>query len=560
MYGKISFIMRSFFNLLAVNLGLYVISFFFVARYYSVGLPYYDSVGSYVNMFSIANTTRQLGIAAGISQASQYSLSWVQSFFAVITANILPNRPEFMILLNFFLLLLAQYAIFICLKNSGFGNNKAYFSSFLPILPGMAFGWAGGYIDMRRDSILLTLLIADFFLIFDYMHKSNVKKGLMIGCMLGITQWSRGNSLPYLLCVIFPCILIYAKKSVQEKKVLEFMRKIAIPVFISIIISLPFYILSWQNIYNKYVFGSWGIGVERFKAIYLFFRSIPIMILGPESSVLGINSFFLLVLTVGLLFLFIKKVIFWEKKWYTLRLAKELLLSGILIITGMLLLNAVILGVGGYLFPNFPVLVGIFSILVFLLGGLKLNNKKEIFKKFAPFSVIVWTLSIFLLSAVRIYISMPPEQKVLREQTIKTAFDLAPLLKGTPVSYMWLDHINVHDLSFYITQNGGIPISASSGLSPDADTEMPPNQSKSITQQQKEYALAMRTRDYIIVTEDTDGYNNPKGFFFILLHGKPMIEELLKDPNWEKIYTFTDGTRKYQLLKNQITELYPSRI
>lgn len=80
---------------------------------------------------------------------------------------------------------------------------------------------------------------------------------------------------------------------------------------------------------------------------------------------------------------------------------------------------------------------------------------------------------------------------------------------------------------------------------------MPPNPNQSIAQQQKEFKQAIRSRDFIVLSEDASAYSNPKGFFFIFIHGKPVIEDLLKDTNYERVYTFTDRSRKYQVLKKR---------
>lgn len=536
------------FLIIISNLLLYLISFLFVRNYYTSGLPYYDSVGSYVNMFSIANITRQTGILSGLLAARFYSLSWLQSFFAVFTANLLPNAPEWMILLNFLTLFIAQIAIFRYLKNIGFGNKKTYFLSFLPLLPGVAFGWTGGYIDMRRDSTLLTLLIASFFLFFDYMRKPQLMKGMTVGFILGLAQWSRGNALPYILCVIGPVMMIYAFKDICQNRKLRYIRRIALPIIVSALISLPFYYINWKAIYDKYVFGSWGIGTDRLSAIVAFLRFLPVMILGPEKNVLWVNTLFLLVMLFFILFLLRKKMIFITKHWYEESDAKDLLVSGILVYLLVFIFNAVILGVGGYIFPNFPALVGIIAVVIYFVGGLKI--KKNANKSFISSGLAFWTIIIILLNSLRVYVSMPPDQKILVQQVKKAASDLAPILGGKQVAYFWLDHIHVHDLNFYITQNGGVPIQAGSGLSGIADTEMPPNPKKTIDEQQAAYTKGARNREYIIVSEDLKLYEDPKGFFFILMYGKPVVEEIMKDANLKKIYSFSDGVRNYVVLQN----------
>ncbi len=544
------------FLIIISNLLLYLISFLFVRNYYTSGLPYYDSVGSYVNMFSIANTTRQSGILSGILAARFYSLSWLQSFFAVFAANLLPNAPEWMILLNFLTLFVAQFAIFRYVQNIGFGNKKAYFLSFLPLLPGVAFGWTGGYIDMRRDSTLLTLLIASFFLFFDYMRKPQLMKGMIVGIILGLAQWSRGNALPYILCIVGP-VMIYALKDIRKNRKLQFIKRVALPILVSILFSLPFYVMNWRAIYDKYVFGSWGIGADRLSAIIAFLRFLPVMILGPEKNVLWVNTLFLLVMLFFILFLLKKKIIFIAKHWYEESDAKDLLASGILVCLLVFIFNAIILGVGEYIYPNFPTLVGIIAVVIYLVGGLRTSKNENIKHTFIPLGPTSWIIVILLLNSLRMYISMPPEQKVLLQHTKKAAADLGPILGGKLVSYIWLDHINVHDLNFYITKNEGTPINAGSGLNKEADTEMPANTQKTIQTQRTDYAKGIRLREYILVLEDTKSYEDPHGFFFILMYGKPIIDDILSDSNLKKIYSFSDGTHSYVVLQNL---LYQKRL
>lgn len=536
------------FLIIFTNLLLYLISFLFVRNYYTSGLPYYDSVGSYVNMFSIANKTRQTGILSGILAARYYSLSWLQSFFAVFAANLLPNAPEWMILLNFLTLFVAQWAIFRYVQNIGLGNKKAYILSFLPLLPGVAFGWAGGVIDMRRDSSFLMMLIAGFFFFIDFMRKPRIKKGVVVGIVWGITLWSRGNALPYLLGVLGPIFFLNILRNIQKKTMSAFIKHISIPILVCLLISTPFYWLNWKGIYDKYVFGSWGIGVDRLSAIITFLRFLPVMILGPEQNVLWVNTLFLLVMLSFILFLLKKKIVLIAKHWYGESNAKDLLASGILIYLLVLIFNAIILGVGGYIFPNFPALVGIIAVVIYFVGGLKMN--KNVNKTFISLGLAFWTIIIILLNSLRMYVSIPPDQKILVQQVKQAATDLAPILGGKQVAYFWLDHIHVHDLNFYITQNGGVPIQAGSGLSSIADTEMPPNPKKTIDEQQVAYTKGVRNREYVIVSEDLKSYEDPKGFFFILMYGKPVVEEILKDANLKKIYSFSDGVRNYVVLKN----------
>ena len=540
-------------TMLLVNICMYMIAFLFVRYYYSIGLPYYDSVGSYVQMFSVANTTRRLGFLAGIGSAIGYPLSWIQSFFAVFSSYILPNKPEWFIILNFLLLFLAQYSIYLYVKNVYSSRINAFVLSFLPFFPGALMGWVGGYIDMRRDSSFLSLLIAGFFLFLDYTHskKSYFSKGMLVGVLWGFTQWSRGNALPYWFCIIGPVIMVNIFRISQRKEILKYFISLIIPFSVAIIISFPFYYYNWQAIYEKYVFGSWGIGVDRLNAMYIFIKQFPILSFGPDRSTLLINTIYIFGLCGLIIFFLRKKLVKLDKTRLKSFRFKSLLYIGILIIILMFILNGVLLGVGDYLFPNFPVLVGVMSIVIYLTNGTKISYPISYYKLNTDLVLSLWIICILLANTLRMFISMPQNQQQLVISTKKSAADLGPILGGKRITYMWLDHINVHDLNFYITQDGNVPIYAPSLLLPGVDTEMPPNPSKSVISQQEEYAKGMRVREYVIVTEDLKSYENPKGFFFILRYGGPIVENIIHDPEFEKIYTFSDLTRNYQVLKNK---------
>ena len=112
---------------------LFIISFFIVRNYYSQGLPYYDSIGSYWKMFEIMNTTRNFGLIEGINLATQFSLSWLQSFFAVFAAYILPKSPQALISLNFITCLFLILGLYSCAKILKLSNINTFLILFIPL-------------------------------------------------------------------------------------------------------------------------------------------------------------------------------------------------------------------------------------------------------------------------------------------------------------------------------------------------------------------------------------------------------------------------------------------
>ena len=78
---------------------------------------------------------------------------------------------------------------------------------------------------------------------------------------------------------------------------------------------------------------------------------------------------------------------------------------------------------------------------------------------------------------------------------------------------------------------------------------MPPLSNKSVEEQQLKFAEGIRKRDLIIVSEDSSVYDNPQGFFFMLVNGKPVIDDLLKDNNYKTIYRFSNGIHPFAVLQ-----------
>jgi hypothetical protein len=248
--------------------------------------------------------------------------------------------------------------------------------------------------------------------------------------------------------------------------------------------------------------------------------------------------------------LFKLRVLVLKKTWYTSEYAKRFLLFGFFILLNMFILHALVLGVGGYIYPNFPSLVGIGSIAFYCIGGLTLRIGSRLISKHQSLWLASFLILLLFTNILRMRVLMPKQESELVKQTKLAAADISLLLGGKEVAYLWLDHVNIHDLNFYITQTGGIPIDATSGLSPDADTEMPPQKDKNIALQQNDFASGLRNRKYVVIIDDLSLYENPDGFFFILKYGKPVVEGILNDPRMEKIYSFKAGARSFSVFKN----------
>ena len=187
--------------------------------------------------------------------------------------------------------------------------------------------------------------------------------------------------------------------------------------------------------------------------------------------------------------------------------------------------------------------------MIWFLSGFRLTVQLKAIKRMALLFTIIILLLIF--NAGRIYSIMPPLRKENVSAVRSAATVLSKVLGGKFVAYAWIDHINVHDLNFYITAQGGMPINAHSKLSGDADTEEVSDPTKTIEEQRISYALGLRSRPYLVVSDDLESYEDDKSIIFLFRYGKPVIETILTDKSFERVFSFNDGDRNYYVLKNQ---------
>lgn len=546
----------SLIGLLAVNLAFFAVCYVLIRQYYQVAMPYYDSVGAYWNMFAIMNTTEEQGMVAGVGQALEYSLSWLQSFFAVLTASILPREPEALVTLNFFCLLFSQFAIHNCARQMGFSQTKSFVVALFPLLPGALMSWDGGYIDMRRDASMFGLLVASYFLAWRYAWRPQPHIGWLLGVTLGLAQWSRGNALPYIIIVLGSVVIVWIKSGVQNLGWRKSFFRWLLPLGVFAVIIAPFYFYVGEAILYKYIYGSWGLNTDRLESLQQHL-SVPLrLMLGPihedweATALLGLFVSLFTALYVGGL-VRLNRISFLDQK------SRQLAASGVLIVGLVLFLNCVVLGIHNphltmwyRVIPFYPLVVGLFGIGMWAVSGIHFGHGLEIGSRWRGITVILLCVGILLLDTFRIARSMPLASAQELERARQVATDLVGVLGGKPVAYLWLEHIHVHDLNFYMTQLGGDPINAGSVLAQGVDTEMPPDPNKSVVLQQEEFSHAIRTRDFVIVSEDLSAYDNPSGFFFLFRYGRPVIASLLQDPQMKRIYTFESGGRSFVVLRN----------
>ena len=354
------------------------------------------------------NTTEEQGMVAGVGQALEYSLSWLQSFFAVMMASILPREPEALVTLNFFCLLFSQFAIHNCARHLGFSQTKSFVVALFPLLPGALMAWEGGYIDMRRDASMFSLLVASYFLAWRYAWGPRLHIGLLLGVTLGLAQWSRGNALPYIVIVLGSVVIVWFKISVQNLEWRKIFSMWLLPLGVFAVIVAPFYFYVGEAILSKYIYGSWALNADRLETLQ-HHLSVPLrLMLGhihevwEGAALLGLLvSIFTAMYFGGLVRL--NKIPFLDQK------SRQLAASGVLIVGLVLFLNCVVLGVHNphltmwyRVIPFYPLVVGLFGIGMWAISGIHFGHGVAIGSSWRGIMVILLCVGILALDTFRI--------------------------------------------------------------------------------------------------------------------------------------------------------------
>lgn len=207
--------------------------------YYRNHLPHFDSVGSYTFMAQVTEITRSSGWLAGLRYASQFHLSWLQGMFAVLVAPVLPSEPAGFQLLNTLCVALFQFSVYLVARELGASRAKAFVASLVVFLPDVLSNWDGGMQDMKRDAQFLALLGASVFLSLAQVWNPNRRRGLLLGVILGLTVWSRGNALAYLVIILAPIYGFVIARAAWRREFRPLYRMIGPPFLVGALVAVP---------------------------------------------------------------------------------------------------------------------------------------------------------------------------------------------------------------------------------------------------------------------------------------------------------------------------------
>lgn len=529
-------------------------SYLTVKKFYENHLPHYDSIGSLTGMFYIINTFKQDGIFEAFNLSRSSFLSWGQSFFAFLAAPFLDTTPESMQLYNSLCIVIFSISVFIAAKTSGANEIKAFLVSLIVFLPDTFYSWQGGLLDLRRDPAFLSLLGATFFMFFAYIWGPEWKKGIFLGIVAGLTGYSRGNALYFIISIMAFPLFIWAITILKNKDYNKFIHMIKWSIIPFLILSVPniFYtfIPNFKRHSNPYV--SYGFVSDPWESLSTYWNMPLKLMFGTIQGYEGDGTFFITSFFIlGLLF-FIFILMYFRFLKINLNFLKSYLYIGFLlsalwtILSTMFLLCIILkwmpMSFHNAKCPFFPSLIGLVSFFFVLFMSIEVGLRK--IKIFFVYAIVcILCVTIFSFSAYKIDLKSPPVEP---KRHVEIAHELSAMIKNLnvkQVAFIWFELINIDTLNYYLATKGSkkkiskFLYKSPDGYMLDFATGVPPNTDIKLHQTAIKEQIEKRA-DFVIVNINPASYANKTHHFFIFRYGQEIIESILKNDKFKKIYSY----------------------
>ena len=114
LHGNVAFVIGAW------TVALYILTFLVVRQHYQEYPPHYDSIGAFAELFEMFNDVHRYGPAYVVQRAFGSGLSWLQPAYALLLSWAPLKAPEWLVSLNFVLLVVAQAAIVTYGRTFGF--------------------------------------------------------------------------------------------------------------------------------------------------------------------------------------------------------------------------------------------------------------------------------------------------------------------------------------------------------------------------------------------------------------------------------------------------------
>ena len=544
------------------TVALYLLTFLVVRQHYREYPPHYDSIGLFADLFEVFNSVQRQGLAATLPSAFRSGLSWLQPAYALALSWAPVKSPAGLVSLNFVLLLAAQVAIVTYGRTFGFSPLRQIVAATVPIVPGALYAWDGGIQDLRRDVQLILLALAILFLSLAYVTSPNWRRGVVLGLLVGLAQWSRDNAAAVILIVALPAVILAIVQSRRAGSIGGLVRLAVVPVAVFLLIALPYYAATLPMTIERYRTSVWGVGESRVESLLAFWNMPFNVLLGGDSRISGRVRVALVTLSL-LVAALATTYVLWRSR--IVQLQREslrepayalLLLSGAWVVGAVFFYNTLVLGYGArwHGVPFLPIMVGLVAMMIGLTGAV--SRQPGAASRLAPLVVGAGCAILLVSAPLRMLLNQPKAEGIDGINALRAAtIEISERANGRPVGLLAYDTLSRHHVRFYaaLADRPGIVeferIATANGDPIDLDQPLRERDQPDELQQRLDGTLR-RWAAFALVYTDTARYADPRESLWPYLIGRPVVDRLLGDPTWQPIAHFTLRERELVLLEN----------
>jgi len=508
---------------------------------------------------------QRAGIGPVLAGAFASGTSWLLPAYGLALAWAPVRAPEWLVSLNFLLLLVAQAAIVAYGRTFAFSRLRQVFTALLPLMPGALYAWDGGLEDLRRDVQLILLALAVLFLSLAYVSAPTRWRGLALGLLVGLAQWSRDNAASVIAMVALPAIVLTVVRARQGGGLGSLVRLATLPLGVFVLLAVPYYAITLPLTIERYRTSVWGIGESRVESL-LAFWSMPVsVLLGGDPRLSGrlrvafVTAGLLLAGLAALGTLIRTRAVTFD----TTRLKQPgsalLLASGGWVVLAVVLYNTLLLGYGArwHGVPFLPIYVGLVAIMAGLLGAVRRASDSPSTNGRTVGLVAGAGCMLLVLSApLRMLLAQPPALGEAGVDAIRSAaFQIADLAGDRPVALLAFDTLSRHHAAYYLAQAGRPRLteyeSVAAAHGDPIDLDQPIRQADTPDELRARLDTSLRRwADFALVYVDTARYADPREPLWPYQLGQPVVQRLLADPGWRPVARFTLRERNLVLLEN----------
>jgi hypothetical protein len=536
-----------------------VVTAFQVRDYYLVHLPHFDSIGGYLNAFNVMNITTTQGRIPGIIAASKSSLGWLQPFYALPFSWLSYRAPAGLILLNFVLMALIQLTILDWARLNGYSRRHQIVLLLLPYIPGALYTWDGGLQDWRRDAQLNILLIGDLFLSLAYVQRPTAWRGVALGALVGLTQLSRDNAITMVALVVFPAVVMAFGAALREaggrasqagRSLVQIAWR---PIVVFLLIASPYYAVTWRATLIRYTTVVWGPGEDRLASLERFWTSPYDVLMGGTAAFNGhpgvaeVTKWLLLVWLGVVVAALVTRIIHPSAGLFTRRRSRVLLASGLFVIAAVILYNTLGLGYGAQYHgvPFFPVLVGMTAVFAALTDLVK-ASPSCCRQTLAQFILGLLVVALIPVNAYRVTLN---EFDRVGNDSVRSAREasvhIAEVADLRPIAVFWSDGFSFYHINYFLTQTYHNMLTPVEKIDTQLRNGETPDQWFTRVRQTTDEVAGV-----VVINAEMFRYEDRDAEPGLYHDGRPFIESLLNDPNYQVVYRFYIGNREFAVLDN----------